>query len=599
MATNIELPVRENFFFWFSAPEGDVTIDDLIDAVEATAGEDSILVLQHMGGAKFLVGTRNTSQATELMVAEGFKINNEKVAVEAVGPPVTFVNVYRYPAYLSDETLSNALAQYGKVKSITFATVASRHNKLNGVRVVKLEMTRPVSNFVTIAGHRVIASTRACAACARGAETPVTWPPPARQSIVSGAAPSATRQKAATPNARGAVGGTARDGTRLLGQRRARGDGRRESSVNAPPPPPTPIVAPSSAVDTSDTNTEGDQETGSGTGFSTTEASSDSRLETPLEGEEQQGPQNGEPLEEGEIASPLRDDANFPPLPCVSSAATNPDDMPIIASGRYQIPTDHGSCGVGVVFISGRFRQKSHCVFGANGRTLFLDVLLDGRRFRFVNVYAPATRSDTNHYFRELHDSLQEPVPYVLLGDFNCVVDSVRDVRGPGRGGSTYHARELVKLLRHLQLTDAWVHLHDDEFGPTRTSRTTATRLDRAYIPDLLLPAVVSCDILALPDALSRASDHAPFVTTVRGRPGTSSSDASWRLDPALLQDPESVSILQPLIENSLKATPCTSPEAWDNLKASWKLLLQQEGRHAKKTLHGPPKRSSSLGCAL
>ncbi|KAH7939034.1 hypothetical protein HPB52_005069 [Rhipicephalus sanguineus] len=241
------------------------------------------------------------------------------------------------------------------------------------------------------------------------------------------------------------------------------------------------------------------------------------------------------------------------------------------------------SCRVGVVFVSGRFRQKSHCVFGANGRTLFLDVLIDGRRLRFVNVYAPVTRSDTNNYFRELHDCLQEPLPYVLLGDFNCVVDSMRDVRGPGRGGSTYRARELVKMLRHLRLTDAWVHLHNDEFGPTRSSHTTASRLDRVYIPDLLLPAVVSYDILALPDVLSRAPDHAPLVTTVRGRPGTSPSDAPWRLDPTLLQDPESVSTIQALMEHSIKATPCTSPVAWDNLKASWKSLHQQEGRLRKR----------------
>ncbi|KAL3200310.1 hypothetical protein MRX96_043468 [Rhipicephalus microplus] len=46
------------------------------------------------------------------MVEEGFKVNGVSVPVEAVGPPVTYVNVYRYPAYLSDEILCNALAQY-------------------------------------------------------------------------------------------------------------------------------------------------------------------------------------------------------------------------------------------------------------------------------------------------------------------------------------------------------------------------------------------------------------------------------------------------------------------------------------------------------
>lgn len=153
----------------FSAPEGDISVDELIDAIEETAGDDSVLVLQHMGGAKFLVCTRNAGQATRLMVAEGFEVNGARVPVEAVGPPVTYVNVYRYPAFLSDEALSNALAQFGKVKGISFATLATRQTKLNGVRVVKIEMCRPVPNFITIAGHKVMCEyrgmRRVCARC--------------------------------------------------------------------------------------------------------------------------------------------------------------------------------------------------------------------------------------------------------------------------------------------------------------------------------------------------------------------------------------------------------------------------------------------------
>ncbi|KAH7961432.1 hypothetical protein HPB52_009050 [Rhipicephalus sanguineus] len=150
MAANFELLVRENCFL-FSAPDGDVSIDAFIDAIELTAGKDSVLVLQHMGGSMFLVCTRNANQATRLMVAEGFRVNNERVAVEAVGPPLP---------YIPDEILNNDLSQYGTVKSVTFATVASRQNKLNGVRVVKMEMCRPVPNFTTIAGHRVMCEYR-------------------------------------------------------------------------------------------------------------------------------------------------------------------------------------------------------------------------------------------------------------------------------------------------------------------------------------------------------------------------------------------------------------------------------------------------------
>ncbi|KAH7952006.1 hypothetical protein HPB52_016781 [Rhipicephalus sanguineus] len=134
-----------------------------------TQATSRMLVLQHMGGSKFLVCTRNANQATRLMVAEGFKVHHEHVAVEAVGPPVTFVNVYRFPAYLPDHVLVNALGQYGKVKTVSFANVSNRQNKLNGVRVVRMAMCKPVPNFTTIAGHRVMCEyrgmRRVCARC--------------------------------------------------------------------------------------------------------------------------------------------------------------------------------------------------------------------------------------------------------------------------------------------------------------------------------------------------------------------------------------------------------------------------------------------------
>ncbi|KAH7967609.1 hypothetical protein HPB52_000665 [Rhipicephalus sanguineus] len=103
------------------------------------------------------------------MVADGFKVHRERVAVEAVGPPVTFVNVYRFPAYLPDDVLVNALGQYSKVKSVSFASASNRQNKLNGVRVVRMEMCRPVPNFTNIVGHRVMREYRGmhrvCARC--------------------------------------------------------------------------------------------------------------------------------------------------------------------------------------------------------------------------------------------------------------------------------------------------------------------------------------------------------------------------------------------------------------------------------------------------
>ncbi|KAH7955665.1 hypothetical protein HPB52_002808 [Rhipicephalus sanguineus] len=204
---------------------------------------------------------------------------------------------------------------------------------------------------------------------------------------------------------------------------------------------------------------------------------------------------------------------------------------------------------------------------------------------RFVNLYALVARSNTNAFYKELHELLLEPLPHVLLGDFNCVADSQRDVRGPGRGGSTYQAKELVKTLWHLNLTDTWVHLHGDHFAPTRTSKTTASRIDRTYLPDYLLPAVVSCEVLALPNDLVGKSDHLPLATTVLGSPGPRNCNISWRLDPTLLQDEDCVQRVRDRILESLGNAPQITPHAWDSLKESWKRLLQEEGRARKRRL--------------
>ncbi|KAH7961407.1 hypothetical protein HPB52_008892 [Rhipicephalus sanguineus] len=245
--------------------------------------------------------------------------------------------------------------------------------------------------------------------------------------------------------------------------------------------------------------------------------------------------------------------------------------------------TNARACGVGAIFISGRFRQRAHCTFGADGRMLFLDVYISCKRTRFVNIYAPVTRSNTNGFFKDLHQILLEPLPHVLLGDFNCVVDSQRDVRGPGRGGSTYYAKELVKVLKHLKLTDTWLYVHEDLFVPTRTSRTTASRIDRTYVPDFLLPSVVDCEVLTPSSSLAGKSDHSPLVTTLRGTPGPHNGNHGWRLDPSLLEDEHSVEQIRDRLRASLRDAPPMTPQVWDALKETWKAILQEEGR-ARKT---------------
>ncbi|KAH7973278.1 hypothetical protein HPB52_023343 [Rhipicephalus sanguineus] len=148
-----------------------------------------------------------------------------------------------------------------------------------------------------------------------------------------------------------------------------------------------------------------------------------------------------------------------------------------------------------------------------------------------------------------------------------------------------YHSRELVKILRHLSFTDVWVYLHNDHFEPTRTSTTTASRIDRVYLPDLLLPSLEDCSVLKLPSALQGKTDHAPLAVTVRGKPGPAPNNTSWRIDSALLEDEESVERIKERLQASIESMRNLNPEEWDKQKETWKGILQEEGRTRKRRL--------------
>ncbi|KAG0412960.1 hypothetical protein HPB47_009893 [Ixodes persulcatus] len=117
------------------------------------------------------------------------------------------------------------------------------------------------------------------------------------------------------------------------------------------------------------------------------------------------------------------------------------------------------SSGVGVVIFNRSLLRLSACCFDPDGRYIAFDFSLDGTRFRAVGVYAPTQRSQSPAFFKSLDVHLLDARNCLLLGDFNCVVDSRRDVRGPGYGRTTWNAGELIRLMQNFDLVDCWTLL--------------------------------------------------------------------------------------------------------------------------------------------
>ncbi|CAN7937479.1 unnamed protein product, partial [Ixodes hexagonus] len=154
--------------FTFNIP-ADAPVDAIIDGIQAVAGANGIEYLQHHGGVRHMAAV-NSMGAAERLVAQGsLSLGDVEIPLEPVGAHVVHVSVYRLPPYVSEEPLVQALAQYGKVKGISHVTYRDRPDIQTGTRVVKLEMAKPVPNFVHIQGHRVMVDyrgmRRVCSRC--------------------------------------------------------------------------------------------------------------------------------------------------------------------------------------------------------------------------------------------------------------------------------------------------------------------------------------------------------------------------------------------------------------------------------------------------
>lgn len=128
-------------------------------------------------------------------------------------------------------------------------------------------------------------------------------------------------------------------------------------------------------------------------------------------------------------------------------------------------------------------RDRAHVTFGFDGRVIAVDFFLFSRLLRAVNLYAPAQRNLSADCFRSLDMFLLDSYPSFLVGDFNCVVDPVRDVRGPGQGRPYRGVGALRELSAQFRLRDAWVEKHGEEFAATWARGQSSSRIDKFLLP--------------------------------------------------------------------------------------------------------------------
>ncbi|KAL1478356.1 hypothetical protein MTO96_035072 [Rhipicephalus appendiculatus] len=144
--------------FTISAPEGS-TVDDVIDALEAVTGPACIRSLQHMGGVKYGTAAVNDSAASKLKSRAAILLNGVSVPLISVGPEIVHVSVFRVPLWAGDAALAAALSAYDNVQ-VHEPVFKGRPGVGTGIRVARVEMKKPIPNFLSVQGFTVMCDYR-------------------------------------------------------------------------------------------------------------------------------------------------------------------------------------------------------------------------------------------------------------------------------------------------------------------------------------------------------------------------------------------------------------------------------------------------------
>ncbi|KAH7953743.1 hypothetical protein HPB49_011817 [Dermacentor silvarum] len=140
---------------WASTPTN-AAADDLIGAIEETTGLKSLKSLQYQGGTKFSIAVASAAAAPVLLARGSFVLYGESVPVVQAGPQVVAATVFRSPLFVRDASLAAAISPYGKVLKIHEQSFKGRQHVGNSLRMVGIEMLKPVPNFMTAHGHRIM-----------------------------------------------------------------------------------------------------------------------------------------------------------------------------------------------------------------------------------------------------------------------------------------------------------------------------------------------------------------------------------------------------------------------------------------------------------
>jgi len=192
-----------------------------------------------------------------------------------------------------------------------------------------------------------------------------------------------------------------------------------------------------------------------------------------------------------------------------------------------------------------------------------------------VNIYAPATSSkQRTSFFKELEATLENlPGPYILGGDFNCVLDPNIDTFNYKAKPNSMNCTDQVSLTDltiKFNLHDVWRRFHPHEIvgtfarnaHKTSSNANKTSRLDRFYVSESLVPIIESCRI-----EFNDSSDHHPVSLTLLSPDEYQVFRPAWRLNAHLLTNKDYLTYTKNYLSTFIEKNPIVTIESYTRLK--------------------------------
>lgn len=230
--------------------------------------------------------------------------------------------------------------------------------------------------------------------------------------------------------------------------------------------------------------------------------------------------------------------------------------------------TNNRGKGVGIYISKSLSCKVERFHYDIFGRYVYVDLEIEDRSVRLINIYAPNVPRERKDFFNDLYSIVLCAKPVILGGDFNCVAHLGLDKQGGNRNKGKEGWQELSSLIQDFDLIDCFRSRYPNTKEYTWSGRGVSCRLDRFYISSCLLPAMA--DIRHI---LYANSDHKFVALSFASFNHVNVGKPFWKINNSLLQDEDYLGYMKAYLFYRLRAVPTDSAllEWWDEVKVGIK----------------------------